>query len=356
MKIFLSAGEASGDLHGAELIKSLKKLDPETEFRFLGGDKMAAAADQQPLLHYRKMAFMGFTEVLRHLGTIFKNLSLAKKAISDFQPDAVVVIDYPGFNMKLARHARKLGIPVYYYIAPKVWAWKQWRVRTLKKDVTKILSILPFEPAWFARHGVQAIYVGNPSVEEILKGKTEFTKRENMLLLAPGSRVAEIRSNLPVMVQVAQRHPDLRPVIAAAPAIDPAIYSAITDIQVSHTPAWELMSQAQAALVTSGTAVLECSLAQTPQVACYRSNGLKIAYNLMKRVLHIPFVTLPNLIVNRSIVPEMLVHHCNPQEVDEALTALLKDSSAQLEGYQELLQRLKTTGSASENAAREIIG
>lgn len=387
MKLFISAGEPSGDLHAAQVIREIKRLSPESEIAFLGGDLMAREAATQPLAHYRDMSFMGFTEVISHLPTILRNLSAAKKAIAEMRPDAVLLVDYPGFNMKLAAYAHSLGIPVYYYIAPKVWAWKEYRVKALKKYVDRIFSILPFEPQWFGERGLGIEYVGNPSVEEVdsslaaVPSRTDFfaetgiSDDKPLLLLVPGSRRSEIKYNLPVMDAVAHRHPEVNPIIAGAPEIDGNLYGKYSRLPVVYGHTLELMSFARAALVTSGTASLECALAGTPQVVCYRSIGWKPAHDLFKHILKIPYVSLPNLIAgsidtetrrqqNREgavrgfIIPEMLVHHCNVYEVDAQLSPLLQQTverERQLDGYSKMRARLSSTQSAALNVASRIL-
>lgn len=366
MRYFISAGEASGDAHASELMIELKKQDSCAEFMFLGGDLMKEVAGHEPLIDYRRMAFMGFSEVLRNLNRIFNNLSIAKKALRASKPDAVVLVDYPSFNLKLAKEAHKMGIPVYYYIAPKVWAWKEWRVKQLRKYVTKILSILPFEPEWFAGKGVEVKYMGNPSVEEIERRLDAQVDREEfcsangldhskpILALVPGSRRGEIRNNLPVMENVAARHPDMQAVVAGAPGIDRSLYPQGIKILFGQTSA--IMKHAKAALVTSGTATLECALCRTPQVACYRANASRLSYNIMKLLIKSPFVTLPNLIAGKEIIPEMLVHLCTVDGVDAELNKILTPSGreSQLSGYDEMRERLGEHGAAA-NAAREII-
>lgn len=366
MRYFVSAGEASGDAHASELMAELKKQDPGAEFVFLGGDLMKEVAGCEPLIDYRKMAFMGFSEVLRNLKQIFRNFAIAKRGLKMSMPDAVVLVDYPSFNLKLAKEAYKMGIPVYYYIAPKVWAWKQWRVKQLHKYVRKILSILPFEPEWFAKHGVDVKYVGNPSVEEIERRQGEQTDKyefcrinaldpsKPILALVPGSRKGEIRNNLPVMIAVAQRHPAMQSVVAGAPGVDKSLYP--NDIKTIFGQTSALMKYAEAALVTSGTATLECALCRTPQVACYRANASKLSYNIMKLLIKSPFVTLPNLISGKEIIPEMLVHLCTVDGVDAELNNILSPEGRerQLEGYAEMRSRLGARGAAA-NAAHEII-
>lgn len=364
MHYFISAGEPSGDLHASALIEAIKQLDPAARFTFLGGDLMARATGCDPVIHYNRMAFMGFSEVLRNLRTIFSNLSTAKRAIAHATPDALILVDYPSFNLKLARFARRLGIPVFYYIAPKVWAWKQWRVKQLRRYVYRILSILPFEPEFFSSHGAKAIYIGNPSREEIderlraLPSKAEFLKANNLpdkpiLALVPGSRRGEIRNNLPIMEAVAKRHPDFQAIVAGAPGITNEFYNEFTSLPVMHDATTALMRHGEAALVTSGTATLECALAGTPQVVCYRANGVKLSYNLMKLLIKVPFVSLPNLIDGTSVIPEMLVHLCTPDSVDHELSAILPGKpgrQAQIDGYARIRHRLGNNAAAMQAA------
>ena len=368
MHYFISAGEPSGDLHAAALIAAIKTNDPEADFTFLGGDLMSHEAGKKPVIHYRRMAFMGFSEVLRNLRTIFGNFKIARKAIDDSGCDALILVDYPSFNIKLAKYAFGKGIPVYYYIAPKVWAWKEWRVRQLKRYVRKILCILPFEPEWFAARGVDAVYVGNPSREEIdrrlahLPSAEEFRKRHSpgdrpLLALIPGSRRGEIRNNLPIMDAVARMHPDMHAVVGGAPGFDTAFYRSFTDLPVIFDATSELMRHSTAALVTSGTATLECALAGTPQVVCYRANGVKLSYNLMKLLIKVPFVSLPNLISWEKIIPEMLVHLCTVESVNEELCNILPGQpgrEAQVEGYRRM-RGLLGEAEAAETAAKYII-
>ncbi len=366
MRYFFSAGEASGDVHASELMSALKEVDNEAEFVFLGGDLMKKVAGKEPLIDYRKMAFMGFSEVLRNLGQIFRNFSIAKKGLKSSKPDALILVDYPSFNLKLAKEAKKLDIPVFYYIAPKVWAWKEWRVKQLRKYVTRVLSILPFEPEWFAERGVEVTYVGNPSVEEIERRHEGGMSREELfakscldpakplLALVPGSRRGEVRNNLPVMVNVAARHPEMQFVVAGAPGLDRSFYP--DDVNVVFGVTGALMKHADAALVTSGTATLECALCHTPQVACYRANASKLSYNIMKLLIKSPFVTLPNLIAGKEIIPEMLVHQCTPDAVDEELSKILggEGRERQLKGYDEMRSRLGDKA-AAETAAEVIV-
>ena len=369
MKYFVSAGEASGDMHGAPLVEALKKLDPAAEFRFLGGDEMATAAGSEPVIHYRDMAYMGFAEVLRNLGKVLGNLKQAKQEIASWYPDAVVLIDYPSFNLKLAKFAHALGIPVYYYISPKIWAWKEWRVKDIRRYCRKVLSILPFEVEFYGKHGMEVEYVGNPSVEEVdareatLPGKAEFIATHGLdpekplLALVPGSRMGEIRNNLPVMDEVAHRFPEFQPVIAGAPGIEVGVYGNYSDYPVLTGVTFELVRNATCALVTSGTATLETALLGTPQVVCYRGSGSKLFYNMMKHVIKCPFVSLPNLIAGKEIVPEMLMHMCNPDSVAAELARIVPGAPGRdemLRGYGRMRSRLGES-TAAITAAKAII-
>lgn len=364
MRYFLSAGEASGDLHAGELIAALRRLDPDASFAFLGGDRMAGASGGvRPVVHYRDMAYMGFSEVIRHLGDIRRNMQAARKALRESGSDALILVDYPSFNLRLAEYAAGLGIPVYYFISPKLWAWKAWRLKAIRSHVRRVLSILPFEVDWYARRNYRVDYVGNPSVEEVdrrlaaIAPRPAATGGKPLLALVPGSRAGEIRCNLPVMAEVARRHPELCPVIAMAPALTREIYNenGAEGMELAEGSTLELMRDARAALVTSGTATLECALAGTPQVALYRSSGSRIIYKLFRRLIRVPWVTLPNLIAGREVIPEMLMHRCNPDDVDTELKAILGEGSparlAQLEGYAEMRRRLGSEPAADTAAA-----
>ncbi len=367
MHYFISAGEASGDLHASQLISALKAIDPDPRFTFLGGDLMAQAAGSQPLIHYRRMAYMAFSEVLRHLPDIFANLRTAKEALRSQRPDALILVDYPDFNFRLAAYARRLGIPAYYFISPKVWAWKEYRVKTLRKIVRHIFCILPFETEYFADKGIPVTYVGNPSLEEVdrhlanagLPGQLKPYAQRKIIALVPGSRAGEIRNNLPIMEAAARSNPDYTLLVAGAPSIDPELYRSLTTLPIVTGCTLDLMRMATAALVTSGTATLECALAGTPQVVCYRANGSRLSYKIMRRLISAPFVSLPNLIAGKEIIPEMLLHLCTPELVSAKLTALLPASGessttardAQLQGYAEMRRRLGTSPSAATTAA-----
>lgn len=367
MKYFLIAGEASGDLHASRLIESIRRLEPDAEFEFFGGDLMEKAAGVPPALHYRDMAYMGFSETLRHLRKILGNLSLAKKRVKEGHPDKLILIDLPSFNLKVAKYAHSLGVPVYYYISPKVWAWKEHRVRQIKKYVRRLLAIFPFEVDFYRRHGYEVDFVGNPSVEEVdrklasLIPRKEFLEKHQLrdrpiLALVPGSRRGEIKCNLPVMIAASEQFPQYRPVIAGAPGVDPEFYRNFTDLPIVFGETFEFIAHSRAALVTSGTATLETALIGTPQVVCYRSNGSKLAYKLMEKILKVKYVSLPNLIADAPIIPEMLLHRCTPDLLAAELARIMPDGegrSAQLEGYRQLRSRLGD-GCAPDNAAHII--
>ncbi len=370
MKYFLIAGEASGDLHASHLIESLKQLDPEAQFRFLGGDMMSAQAGTQPIIHYRDMAYMGFADVVRHLGKILGFLGTARRSIDEWQPAAVILVDYPSFNLKVAKYAHNLGIPVHYFISPKVWVWKEWRVKDIRRYVNHMYCILPFEPDWYRERDYKATYVGNPTVQEVAQASKNFPDfaqfieefglaDKPIIALVPGSRVREIRDNLPLMLEAAARHTEYQAVIAGAPSIDDSLYRDVMGNQavpVLRDATYPLVHHARAAIVTSGTATLETALLGTPQVACYRFNGSKLSYNFYRRLLTGKYVTLPNLIVDEPVIPELLMHLCTVDSIDSHLSQLLADSAertAMLGGYQRLAERLGTDV-CTETAARLI--
>lgn len=371
MRFFISAGEASGDIHAARLIRALRELDPDSRFMFLGGDEMERAAGVRPIVHYSRMAYMGFMSVARHLPDIMAIMGSAKKALPVFRPDAVILVDYPSFNLRLAAEARRLGIPVYYYISPKVWAWKKWRVKSISRLVSHLYSILPFEPDFFRAEGYDRVtYVGNPSVEEVderiaaTPSRTDYFDRigvdstKPVVALLPGSRIGEIRANLPVMLRALPE--GCSAVIAAAPAVPDSLYRELGsgEIPLVVGDSVQLMRLSTVAAVTSGTATLECALTGTPQVVCYRANGSKLSYSVMRRLLHVDFVSLPNLIVGRSIIPELLLHNCTSEWVRAELLSLIPaDSQArldQLDGYREMRRRLGDSPAAL-TAARDIL-
>lgn len=372
MKYMVIAGEASGDLHASRLIENIRTDDPEAEFRFFGGDLMTKAARRNPELHYREMNVMGFSEVLRALPRLWRNMRQARALIRSWRPDVLVLVDYPGFNLALAGFAKKLGIPVHYFISPKVWAWKEYRVRKIKKTVDRMYSILPFEEEFYARHGYKVDYVGNPSVEEIawsmghLPPKKHFMERQGLgderpiIALLPGSRKGEIRNNLPLMVEAAKRFPEFQYVVGAAPSVPEKFYREVAQdpgLKVVFGCTHTLLKYSRAAVVVSGTATLETALIGTPQVVVYRANGSRLSYNIMARLLKVRYVSLPNLIVNNSIVSELLLDRCTAASIARELSPLLQPSprlTFQQQGYRNMQRRLGTSV-ASEQAALLIV-
>lgn len=371
MKYMIIAGEASGDLHGSELITQLRHQDPDAKFVFLGGDLMAKAADKDPVVHYREMAYMGFTEVIRNLGKVRHNLKIARLILQKARPDCLILIDYPSFNLKVAETAYDLGIPVYYYISPKIWAWKEWRARTIRRVVRHMYVIFPFEVAYYKnRHQMDVTYVGNPSVEEIDRALAqapaldEFCRLHKLranrpiIALLPGSRKAEIRSNLQIMEVAAHRFVQYQAVVAGSPGIDPEFYREYTTLPVVQNDTMALLRHARAALVTSGTATLETALAGVPQVACYRSSGSRTVYRIMEKMLKVDFVTLPNLICGRRIIDELLMHQCTAEAVGNALAPLTRMDNEprlrMLSDYQDM-RRILGTDNAAANTARHIV-
>ena len=367
MHYFLIAGEASGDLHGSHLIKALLERDPDAVITFLGGDAMAAASGEQPIVHYRDMAFMGFSEVLRNLNTVRRNLRTARQAVLAAKPDALILLDYPSFNLKVAETAFKARIPVYYYIPPKIWAWKKWRVKEIRRHVRRVFAIFPFEPDFYRANRADALYVGNPSVAEVdaalenVEPHEEFLAKNKLrprplVALMPGSRKAEIRNNLRIMTAALDQFPQYRGVIVGAPGIDDAFYAGcrakLPVLRYEHATA--ILAHCRAALVTSGTATLECALAGVPQVALYRGGGSKVTYKLMEKVLDIKYVTLPNLIADAPVIPELLEHLCTVEATADALRPLLTDTpqrNAQLDGYARIRRILGTSDAAATTAA-----
>ena len=366
------AGEASGDLHASCLIRSLKRQCPDVEVRFFGGDLMASEVGMDPELHYRELNVMGFSEVLRHLPSILRNLRKAKKLLREWRPDVLVLVDFPGFNLRLARYAHAQGIRTDYYISPKLWAWKEWRIRSMKKYINAIYSILPFEVDFYHRHDYRRItYVGNPSVQEIdnvlghiaplrhFRERQGLTDERPMIALLPGSRRGEIRSNLPLMIEAAKRYPEFQYVVAAASAIPEVFYREVAQdpgLKVVFGATMTLVKYSRAAVVTSGTATLETALVGTPQVVCYRANGKRWTYRVMEKLLKVRYVSLPNLIVGNRVVPELLLHRCTPENIARELSPLLQASPKrewQINGYRLMRRRLGT--SVAADYAAELI-
>ncbi|MFI3287086.1 MAG: lipid-A-disaccharide synthase [Rikenellaceae bacterium] len=365
MKYYIIAGEASGDMHGANLIHSLKESDPEAEFRYWGGDKMEAEAGTPPTKHYRETAIMGIIEVLKKYRTIKGFFKLCKADILSWQPDAIIFIDYPGFNLKIAKWAKGRGFKTLYYIAPKVWAWRQWRVKTIAKYIDRLYAIFPFEREWFASHGVDAIYVGNPLLDEITERElhsSEAKPERPIIALVAGSRVMEVEHNLPVMVEVMKNFEGYDGVVTGVDWLDKSLYEKIlegsTNVRVVYGKTYETMRVASGALVTSGTATLEAALLGVPQVVCYRGPALTMSIARLMLQGRIHWVSLVNIIMNRTVVTELLGNKAfNAQSGTDSLRSILedgKDRKALLESYTELREILGETG-ASSRCATEIV-
>ena len=402
MKYYLIAGEASGDLHASRLMQSLKNIDREADFRFIGGDQMQAVGGTC-VRHYRELAYMGFVPVLLHLRTILSNMRMCKRDIAQWQPDAVILVDYPGFNLSIAKDVRKrreelgskssefgaksekLGTKnealearseetrprIYYYISPKIWAWKEHRIKNIKRDVDELFSILPFEVDFFeGKHHYPIHYVGNPTrdeVDEFLEEQRKHTDSEALGSSTPliailcGSRRQEIDENLPAMLQVADRYAaDYNIVVAGAPAIDADYYAPYLrghSASIVFGQTYSLLSRAHAALVTSGTATLETALFGVPQVVCYKTPHPRFFGWLRKMLLKVKYVSLVNLIADREVVRELVADTFSAESIDHELRRILDgpDREAMLQGYREVRKRLGTAN-APANAARLITG
>ena len=374
MKYYFVVGEASGDLHASNLMKAIKQRDAEAEFRFFGGDNMKAVGGTM-VKHYKELAYMGFIPVMMHLRTILGNMKMCKNDIVGWKPDVLILVDYPGFNLDIAKfiHA-KTNIPVYYYIAPKIWAWKEYRIKNIKRDVDKLFSILPFEVDFFEKkHNYPIQYVGNPTLDEVEKFKSEhnenfagFTTRTHLegkpiIALLSGSRKQEIADNLPLMVEAVRPLMDrYQVVVAGAPSIDMALYDKYlsgTGVKVVPNETYSLLMQAEAALVTSGTATLETALFGVPQVVCYYLPFGKVYSFLRRFFLKIPYVSLVNLVLGREGVKELIADGMTVEAARTELLRVLNGGEARdemLASYAELKQKLGETG-APEHAAKLII-
>lgn len=373
MKYYLIVGEASGDLHASRLMQSLMQYDPEAEFRFFGGDLMAKVGGTR-VKHYRELAYMGFVPVLLHLPTIFKNMKMCKEDIVRWKPDAVILVDYPGFNLSIAKFVKKnTNIPVYYYISPKIWAWKEWRIKAIKRDVKEMFSILPFEvPFYEKKHNYKIHYVGNPTAEEVdnfrhvySESKDEFCQRNGLsskpiIALLAGSRKQEIKDNLPSMLEAARHFEDYQMVVAAAPSIAESYYKKYlgdSEAKMVKTQTYELLSHATVALVTSGTATLETALLNVPQVVCYETPVPKLIRFAFKHIIKVRFISLVNLIADKEIVQELLADRFSIRNIANELYRILPGQPLRermLADYQLVRDRLGSEV-APDNAARIMV-
>ena len=372
MKYYLNVGEASGDLHASNLMKSLKAVDNEAQFRFFGGDLMSAVGGER-VKHFRDTAFMGFVPVVMNLRTILSNMKQCKRDIVSWKPDALILVDYPGFNLSIAKYIHKnTDIPVYYYISPKIWAWKEHRIKNIKRDVDELFSILPFEIDFFEkRHGYSINYVGNPCVDAIdsfvrnnAMPREEFLKANNIpdkpiVALLAGSRKQEIELNLPLMLEAMKDFPEYQPVIAGAPAIDKEFYAPYLKegACIVFGQTYNILYNSHAALVTSGTATLETALFRVPQVVCYATPMPRFYSFLKKHFLKVKYISLVNLIADREVVRELVSVDMTPQNVKEELEKILpaggKERAAMLDEYSRMIDILGAPG-ASERAAEKI--
>ena len=367
MRYFLIAGEASGDLHGSNLMHELLEEDSEAEFSFLGGDLMQAQGGKL-VKHYRDMAFMGFWAVIKNAPTVLRNITDCKRSIINFQPDVVILIDYPGFNLRIAEFVKEnLKTPVYYYISPKIWAWKEYRIKDIKRYVDKMFTIFPFETEFYAKHNYQVEYVGNPSVDTILtrpnQNQTfkEFCDQNNLgqrqiIAILAGSRKQEISSCLPRMTEAALLFKGYQVVIAGAPGIDPLFYHNIVsgkNIPVIFGKTYDFLQQSRAAIVNSGTATLETALIGTPQVVVYHVIFGKLASWLRKFVIKVPFISLVNLVAEKEVVLELVAHHFTIDNVAIELEKLIYHQTYRnkiKQGYDNILETLGEPGAAKRAA------
>lgn len=370
MKYYLIAGEASGDLHASNLMAALKESDSEAQFRFLGGDLMEAQGGKL-VKHYREMAFMGFIPVILNLKTILQNMKMCAEDIRQYKPDVVILIDYPGFNLKMAKFVKtELHIPVYYYISPKIWAWKKYRIKDIRRYVDKMLCILPFETEFYKTQHYKVEYVGNPSVDSVayrkMKNETfeEFVTANKLetkpiIAILAGSRRQEIKDNLPLMLEAVSNFPEYQAIIAGAPGIELAYYKQYMSnhpVRIVFGQTYRLLQQSKAALVTSGTATLETSLFRVPQAVCYKIAAKHITYFIFKHFFHISYISLVNLIANREVVKELFSIHFTLDNIRTELNRILNDSgyrSQMLAGYDDVIQILGKPG-ASLRAAQII--
>lgn len=373
MKYYLIVGEASGDLHASHLMAALKAEDSQADFRFFGGDMMAAVGGTM-VKHYKVLAYMGFIPVLLHLRTIFANMRRCKEDIVAWNPDVVILVDYPGFNLDIAKFVHsQTQVPVYYYISPKIWAWKEYRIKNIKRDVDELFSILPFEVDFFeGKHQYPIHYVGNPTVDEVTaylkdhpKNLEQFIvehqlEEKPIIALLAGSRKQEIKDNLPAMLKAASAFPGYQLVLAGAPGIDPSYYQQYigqAKVKIIFNETYRLLQHAEAALVTSGTATLETALFRVPQVVCYYTPIGKVFSFLRRHVIKVRFISLVNLIADREVVKELVADGMTVENVQRELNSILSDRKyreAMLAGYEYMADRLGPAG-APQHAAHQML-
>ena len=361
MKYYIIAGEASGDLHGSNLIKELQQLDADADIRCWGGDKMQATGAVL-VKHYKELAFMGFMEVVKNLPAILKNFEFCKTDITAYDPDVIIFIDYPGFNLRMAQWAKEHNFRTVFYISPQVWAWKESRVKNIKRYIDKMIVILPFEKEFYKKWNYEVEYVGHPLVEVIenfKKDNPEIHVVPNTIALLPGSRKQEIKAKLPVMLDASENFPNHSFVIAKAPSIEDEYYEAFIkdhkNVKLVANSTYSLLMKSEAALVTSGTATLETALFEVPEIVCYKTGD--ISYQIAKRLVKLKFICLVNLIMNKEVVKELIQHDLTPEKISSELKKVLFDPQKkdQLKrDYLQLKQLLSEGGNASKNAAKSI--
>ncbi|MEE2699777.1 MAG: lipid-A-disaccharide synthase [Bacteroidota bacterium] len=358
MKYYVISGEQSGDMHAANLVAAIKQQDTQTEFRVWGGDKIKAE-DVQLVKHIKDLAFMGFWEVLINLPTILRNINFCKKDILKFQPDALILVDYPGFNFRIAKFAKQRGIKVYYYISPQIWAWKKSRLNQIKKYIDKMFVILPFEKQFYQDNNFEVVFVGHPLLDEIAKDNFSFSIKtdKKIIALLPGSRKQEIRKILPQMLKIVADFPNYQFVVAATTTIEESFYKNILEnknVLLVKDETYGLLKNTKVALVASGTATLETALFAVPQIVCYKTNS--ISFQIAKRLVETKFISLVNIIMNKLVVKELIQSELNPKNLKSSLSEILEKGSSERikKEYSVLREKLGDTG-ASEQLAQLIV-
>lgn len=368
MKYYLIVGEASGDLHASNLMRAIQALDPEAEFRFFGGDLMRKVGGTL-VRHYRDLAYMGFIPVLLHLRTIFRNMDFCKRDVERWRPDVLILVDYPGFNLKIAQYIKRhTEIPIYYYISPKIWAWKEYRIKNIKRDIKELFSILPFEVDFYKGHDYPIHYVGNPCVDAVdaflrsdKESRAEFLESNGLdnrpvVALLAGSRKQEIKDNLPLMIEASKDFPQFQFVVAGAPGIETSYYNKYIDgrTKIVYGATYRLLKHAHAALVTSGTATLETALFHVPQVVCYYTSFGRLVSFLRRHILKVRYISLVNLVANQEVVTELVADGMTVRNVSCDLQKILPEGperSRMLSDYERLCEILGSAGASARAAA-----
>jgi len=361
MKYYIIAGEASGDLHGSNLIKELQKLDAAADIRCWGGDKMKSTGATL-VKHYKDLAFMGFAEVIKNLPAILKNFKFCKKDICEFNPNVVILIDYPGFNLRMAKWTKQNNYKTVFYISPQIWAWKEDRINSIKKNVDKMIVILPFEKQFYKKWNYDVEYVGHPLVnviEKYKKNHPEIHSSSHIVALLPGSRKQEIKTKLPLMLEATKNFPEQSFIVAKAPSVEDDFYADFVDqfpnVKVESNNTYAILMKSTAALVTSGTATLETALFNVPEIVCYKAG--RISYEIARRLVKLKFISLVNLIMNKEVVKELIQFDLTPEKITVELKKILFDPQARekiKQDYHELKELLSEGGNASFNAAKSI--